>query len=128
MTRIGIVTSSTRPTRIGHHVAQWVATQAPEGVEVEPIDLRDLALPLLDEPEMPSSGHYAHEHTKRWAALVDGVDAVVFVMPEYNRGYNAALKNAIDYLFAEWDAKPIALVGYGFGGGQRATTALTQLL
>jgi NAD(P)H-dependent FMN reductase len=61
MTRIGIVTSSTRPTRIGHHVAQWVASQAPDGVEVEPIDLRDLALPLLDEPEMPSSGQYAHE-------------------------------------------------------------------
>ena len=111
MTRIGIVTSSTRPTRIGHHVAQWVASQAPDGVEVEPIDLRDLALPLLDEPEMPSSGQYAHEHTKRWAALVDGVDAVVFVMPEYNRGYNAALKNAIDYLYAQWQGKPVACVG-----------------
>jgi len=128
MTRIGIVTSSTRPTRIGHHVAQWVATQAPEGVEVEPIDLRDLALPLLDEPEMPSSGKYAHEHTKRWAALVDGVDAVVFVMPEYNRGYNAALKNAIDYLYAQWQGKPVACVGYGWGGAEYARAALRQTL
>ena len=127
MTRIGIVTSSTRPTRIGHHVAQWVATQAPEGVEVEPIDLRDLALPLLDEPEMPSSGQYAHEHTKRWAALV-GVDAVVFVMPEYNRGYNAALKNAIDYLYAQWQGKPVACVGYGWGGAEYARAALRQTL
>lgn len=112
MTRIGIVTSSTRPTRIGRRVALG-GHRGAEGVEVEPIDLRDLALPLLDEPEMPSSGQCAHEHTKRWAALVDGVDAVVFVMPEYNRGYNAALKNAIDYLYAQWQGKPVACVGYG---------------
>ena len=77
---------------------------------------------------MPSTGVYTHEHTRRWAALVNGVDAVVFVMPEYNRGYNAALKNAIDYLYAEWKGKPVACVGYGWSGAQYARSALRQTL
>ncbi|WP_377640163.1 NADPH-dependent FMN reductase [Oryzobacter terrae] len=126
--RIGIVTASTRPNRIGHHVAAWVTGLAPEDVELVPVDLRELALPLLDEPDMPSEGHYAHEHTRRWAALVQSLDAVVLVMPEYNRGYNAALKNAIDYLYAEWDGLPVACVGYGWAGAQYARSALRQTL
>ncbi len=128
MTRIGVVTASTRPKRIGHHIADWVAGLAPEDVEVVPVDLRELALPLLDEPEMPSEGDYAHEHTRRWAAIVDSLDAVVLVMPEYNRGYNAALKNAIDYLYAEWRGMPVACVGYGWSGAHFARTALRQTL
>ncbi len=128
MTRIGIVTASTRPRRIGHHIAAWVRDLAPAEVELVDVDLRELALPLLDEPEMPSDGNYAHEHTRRWAALVEGLDAVVLVMPEYNRGYNAALKNAIDYLYAEWDGMPVACVGYGWSGAQYARSALRQTL
>jgi NAD(P)H-dependent FMN reductase len=128
MTRIGIVTASTRPRRIGHHIAAWVRDLAPAQVELVDVDLRELALPLLDEPEMPSDGHYAHEHTRRWAALVESLDAVVLVMPEYNRGYNAALKNAIDYLYAEWDGMPVACVGYGWSGAQYARSALRQTL
>ena len=128
MTRIGIVTASTRPRRIGHHVAAWVRDLAPDDVELVEVDLRELALPLLDEPEMPSDGHYVHEHTRRWAAIVEGLDAVVLVMPEYNRGYNAALKNAIDYLYAEWDGMPVACVGYGWSGAQYARSALRQTL
>ena len=128
MTRIGIVTASTRPRRIGHHVAAWVRDLAPDDVELVDVDLRELALPLLDEPEMPSDGHYVHEHTRRWAALVESLDAVVLVMPEYNRGYNAALKNAIDYLYAEWDGMPVACVGYGWSGAQYARSALRQTL
>lgn len=128
MTRIGIVTASTRPRRIGHHVSAWVSALAPVGVEVVDVDLRELDLPLLDEPEMPSDGHYVHEHTRRWAAIVDSLDAVVLVMPEYNRGYNAALKNAIDYLYAEWDRMPVACVGYGWSGAQFARSALRQTL
>lgn len=126
--RIGIVTASTRPNRIGHHVTAWVTGLAPEDVELVPVDLRELALPLLDEPEMPSEGHYVHEHTRRWAALVESLDAVVLVMPEYNRGYNAALKNAIDYLYAEWEGMPVACVGYGWSGAQYARSALRQTL
>ena len=126
--RIGIVTASTRPTRIGHHVAAWVTGLAPDDVELVPVDLRELALPLLDEPEMPSEGRYTHEHTRRWAAVVESLDAVVLVMPEYNRGYNAALKNAIDYLYAEWEGMPVACVGYGWSGAQYARSALRQTL
>lgn len=128
MTRIGIVTASTRPHRIGHHVAAWVRSLAPDDVEPVDVDLRELALPLLDEPRMPSQGDYAHEHTRRWAALVDSLDAVVLVMPEYNRGYNAALKNAIDYLYAEWAGMPVACVGYGWSGARYARSALRQTL
>ncbi|GAA4400179.1 NAD(P)H-dependent oxidoreductase [Fodinibacter luteus] len=128
MTRIGIVTASTRPSRIGHHVAAWVLDLAPEGVEPVGIDLRELALPFLDEPELPSDGRYAHEHTRRWSETVTGLDAVVLVMPEYNRGYNAALKNAIDYLYAEWDGMPVACVGYGWSGARYARSALRQTL
>ena len=128
MTRIGIVTASTRPRRIGHHVAAWVRGLGPDDVELVDVDLRELALPLLDEPEMPSDGHYVHEHTRRWAAVVEGLDAMVLVMPEYNRGYNAALKNAIDYLYAEWDGMPVACVGYGWSGARYARSALRQTL
>jgi len=128
MTRIGIVTASTRPHRIGHHVAAWVRDLAPADVELVDVDLRELALPLLDEPGMPSEGHYVHEHTRRWAALVEGLDAVVLVMPEYNRGYSAGLKNAIDYLYAEWDGMPVACVGYGWSGAYHARSALRQTL
>ena len=103
-------------------------TWLPTEVELVDVDLRELALPLLDEPEMPSDGNYAHEHTRRWAALVESLDAVVLVMPEYNRGYNAALKNAIDYLYAEWDGMPVACVGYGWSGAQYARSALRQTL
>ena len=77
---------------------------------------------------MPSDGHYVHEHTRNWAAIVEGLDAVVFVMPEYNRGYSAGLKNAIDYLYAEWAGKPVACVGYGWSGAQYARAALRQTL
>ena len=128
MTRIGIVTASTRPHRIGHHVAAWVRDLAPRGVELVDVDLRELALPLLDEPEMPSEGHYVHEHTRQWAAVVEGLDAMALVMPEYNRGYNAALKNAIDYLYAEWEGMPVACVGYGWSGASYARSALRQTL
>jgi len=128
MTRIGIVTASTRPRRIGHHVATWVSGLAPEDAQLVDVDLRELDLPLLDEPEMPSDGHYVHEHTLRWAAIVEGLDAVVLVMPEYNRGYNASLKNAIDYLYAEWAGMPVACVGYGWSGAQYARAALRQTL
>lgn len=128
MTRIGIVTASTRPRRIGHHVAAWVRALAPGGVELVDVDLRELDLPLLDEPEMPSDGNYVHEHTRRWAAVVEGLDAVVLVMPEYNRGYSAGLKNAIDYLYTEWAGMPVACVGYGWSGAQYARAALRQTL
>ena len=119
--------SSTRPGRIGPKVAEWVAAQAPAADwEVELVDLS--TLPFLDEEDMPKNGNYAKPHTKAWASTVFESDAIVVVTPQYNRSFPAPIKNAIDYLFAEWDAKPIALVGYGWSGATDATADLTKVL
>jgi NAD(P)H-dependent FMN reductase len=129
--RLLLVTVSTRPTRKGPAVAAWFEQQARAHgkFDVEPIDLADLNLPLLDEPEHPRLRKYQHEHTKRWSALVDAADAFVFVMPEYNHSPAPALTNALDYLVQEWAYKPAAIVSYGgVSGGLRATQALKPTL
>ncbi len=127
MKQLRIVVSSTRPGRIGPKVADWVASQAPSNDwEVEVIDLS--TLPFLDEEDMPKNGNYAKPHTKAWASTVFESDAIVVVTPQYNRSFPAPIKNAIDYLFAEWDAKPVALVGYGWTGATDATADLTKVL
>lgn len=127
MKQLRIVVSSTRPGRIGPKVAQWVAEQAStEEWEVELLDLS--SLPFFDEEDMPRNGNYAKPHTKEWASQVFGSDALVVVTPQYNRSFPAPIKNAIDYLFAEWDAKPVALVGYGWTGASDATADLAKVL
>ncbi|WP_406829355.1 NAD(P)H-dependent oxidoreductase [Pedococcus sp. KACC 23699] len=130
--RVSVVIASTRPTRIGHHVADWVLgaieTHADLDVAVTVHDLRAIGLPFLDEPGQPADGHYVHDHTRRWSAAMWATDALVLVMPEYNRGYNAALKNAIDYLYAEWEGLPVGCVGYGWHGASYARSALRQTL
>ena len=127
MKQLRIVVSSTRPGRIGPKVAEWVAAQAPSSEwEVELLDLS--SLPFFDEEDMPRNGNYAKPHTKDWASKVFESDAIVIVTPQYNRSFPAPIKNAIDYLFAEWDAKPIALVGYGWSGASDATADLTKVL
>ncbi|MEW1954428.1 NAD(P)H-dependent oxidoreductase [Terrabacter sp. NPDC080008] len=127
MKQLRIVVSSTRPGRIGPKVAQWVAAQAPaDEWEVELLDLS--SLPFFDEEDMPRNGNYAKPHTKDWASKVFESDAIVVVTPQYNRSFPAPIKNAIDYLFAEWDAKPVALVGYGWTGASDATADLTKVL
>ncbi len=124
-----ILIASTRPGRLGPTVAEWVLKQVPDsGFEVEVLDLADFALPFLDEPREPSEGGYAHEHTRRWSAAIRDAEALLVVMPEYNRGYNAALKNAIDFLYAEWEGLPVACVGYGWYGARYAKAALRQTL
>jgi NAD(P)H-dependent FMN reductase len=128
MARLSVVIASTRPTRIGHHVAAWVLGRVPDHFDVTVHDLRELALPFLDEPGQPADGNYAHEHTRRWSAAMLATDALLIVMPEYNRGYNAALKNAIDFLYAEWEGLPVACVGYGWRGAHFAKSALRQTL
>jgi NAD(P)H-dependent FMN reductase len=126
MLRIGIILGSTRPGRIGEAVAKWVYEQASkrDDAEYEYVDLIDYNLPLLDEPIPPSRGKYSKEHTKRWAAKIASFDAFVFVTAEYNHGIPAALKNAIDFLFAEWNNKAAGFVGYGSAYGARAVEAL----
>ena len=127
MKQLRIVVSSTRPGRIGPKVAEWVAAQAPSSEwEVELLDLS--SLPFFDEEDMPRNGNYAKPHTKDWASRVFESDAIVVVTPQYNSSFPAPIKNAVDYLFAEWDAKPIALVGYGWTGASEATADLTKVL
>jgi NAD(P)H-dependent FMN reductase len=128
MPRLSVVIASTRPPRIGHLVARWVLEQVPAAFAVTVHDLREIGLPFLDEPGQPADGDYAHEHTRRWSAAMQATDALVLVMPEYNRGYNAALKNAIDFLYAEWEGLPVGCVGYGWHGASYAKSALRQTL
>lgn len=129
--RLGVITASTRPGRIGRAFAQWFIGVAEQhgGFEVVDIDLAEVNLPFHDEPHHPKLGQYVHDHTKRWSELIAGLDAVVFVTPEYNYGYSAPLKNAIDYLNAEWRDKAVGFVSYGgIGAGTRATQQLKQVV
>src|SRR3954468_9398451 len=119
MIKIAIIIGSTRPNRNGEAVAKWVheVAQKRTDAEFELVDIKDFNLPLLDEPIPPSMGLYTKEHTKTWAAKIDSFDAFVFVTPEYNHGTSGALKNAIDYLYKEWNNKSAGFVAYGSAGG-----------
>jgi NAD(P)H-dependent FMN reductase len=130
MLKVGIITGSTRPNRQSPDVAKWALEVARKrsDAEYELIDIKDFELPLLDEPMPPSMGRYQQPHTKRWAAKIASLDAFVFVSPEYNHGIPAALKNAIDFLFAEWKDKAAGFVSYGAAGGARAVEQLRLVL
>lgn len=119
---VAIVSGSTRPGRKSEAVSNWVHGIAAgrDDATFEIVDLCDHDLPLLDEPVPPMAGRYANPHTQKWAATITGYDAFVFVTPEYNHSTSAALKNALDYLFAEWNDKAAGFVGYGVQGGIRA--------
>jgi NAD(P)H-dependent FMN reductase len=126
MTRIGIILGSTRPNRNGEQVAKWVYDIASRrsDAEFELVDLRDYPLPHLDEPLPPSMGQYQNEHTKAWAGKITSFDGFVIVTPEYNHSTSGVLKNAIDYLYAEWSNKAVGFVSYGGVGGARAAEHL----
>jgi NAD(P)H-dependent FMN reductase len=130
MLRIGIILGSTRPGRNGEAVATWVHQLADKrtDAEFELVDIAEFDLPLLDEPIPPAQGRYGHEHTKRWAARIASFDAYVFVTPEYNHSTSGALKNAIDYLYREWNNKAAGFVGYGSAGGTRAVEHLRLIM
>jgi NAD(P)H-dependent FMN reductase len=126
-----IVTCSTRPGRLGPAVAAWFAEFAREDGRffIEPVDLAEVNLPLLDEPHHPVLANYEHEHTKAWSETVSRADAFVFVMPEYNYSFTGATKNALDFLHNEWKFKPIGFVSYGgVAAGTRAVQALKQVV
>jgi NAD(P)H-dependent FMN reductase len=126
-----VVIASTRPGRIGPAIADWFVDEASThgGFEVEVADLAELDLPIFDEPAHPATGRYEHEHTTRWSALAANADAFAFVMPEYNHSFNAALKNALDYLNREWAYKPVGFVSYGgVSGGLRAVQAIKPVV
>ncbi|MGE0081206.1 MAG: NADPH-dependent FMN reductase [Thiohalomonadaceae bacterium] len=130
MIKVAVILGSTRPGRLGESVAKWVFDLARQrtDAEFEYIDIKDFNLPLLDEPVPPSLGRYSKEHTRRWAATVARFDAFLFVTAEYNHNIPAALKNAIDYLYAEWNNKAAGFVSYGSAGGVRSVEALRLVM
>ena len=129
--RLMVVIASTRPGRVGLPVAEWFAdrARAESAFELDVADLAELDLPMMDEPNHPRFGKYEHQHTRDWSARVDAADAFAFVMPEYNYGLTAPLKNAIDYLNQEWHYKPIGFVSYGgVSAGTRAVQMAKQVV
>lgn len=123
--KIGIILGSTRPARISSALGDWIAkTLTRDELEVDIIDLADIGLPFLDEPEIPSLHHYRRESTLRWSAVVAGYDGFVLLSPQYNWGYPGVLKNALDTLYDEWRGKPVGVVTYGGHGGFQAALAL----
>ena len=131
MAVLTIVIASTRPGRTGLPIGQWFIARAEAhgGFEIRVVDLADLALPFLDEPNHPRFRKYTKQHTKDWSATVDASDAFVFVTPEYNFGYPATLKNAIDFLHQEWQYKPVGFVSYGgVAAGTRSVQQMKQVV
>ncbi|MBX6384891.1 MAG: NAD(P)H-dependent oxidoreductase [Microbispora sp.] len=126
-----IVIASTRPGRVGLPVAEWFRdrAEAHDAFDVEVVDLAEVNLPFMNEPHHPRLRQYVHQHTKEWSATVERGDAFVFVTPEYNYGFNAVLKNALDYLHHEWQYKPVGFVSYGgVSAGTRAVQMLKQVV
>jgi NAD(P)H-dependent FMN reductase len=130
MTRVAIIVGSTRPGRKALAVAEWVHGIAKKRTDAtfEVVDIQTFNLPLHDEPVPPAMGKYEKPHTKAWAAAIAPFDAFVFVTPEYNHGPSGALKNALDFLYAEWINKAAGFVSYGSAGGTRAVEQLRQIV
>jgi NAD(P)H-dependent FMN reductase len=129
--KVAVIAGSTRPNRVCKDVAEWVIEvtgNATADVDVELLDIADFDLPMLDEPVPAArSDAYEHGHTKRWSEAVRSFDAYVFVTPEYNHSLPGALKNAIDFLYKEWNDKAAGFVTYGLHGGVRAAEHLRQI-
>ena len=128
--RVAVVIGSTRPGRICPGIAEWVRDVAQEhsSLQYELLDLAEVNLPFLDEPLMAALGQYEHEHTRAWSRMVSSYGGFVFVFPQYNWGYPAPLKNALDFLYAEWDGKPVSYVTYGTRGGNRGARQIREVL
>jgi NAD(P)H-dependent FMN reductase len=125
-----VILGSVREGRRSEPVARWVCekAQAYEGVAVELIDLKAWSLPIFDLAKFPSEGNYEDPLQQRWAASVAKADGFIFVTPEYNHGYTPALKNALDYLYAEWNRKPASFVSFGNAEGARGIEQLKLVL
>jgi NAD(P)H-dependent FMN reductase len=130
MLKIAIIVGSTRPGRKAEAVARWVHSIAAKrnDAQYEVVDVADFGLPLLDEPVPPSMNKYSKPHTQAWSARIAPFDGFVFVTPEYNHGTSGALKNAIDYLYVEWNNKAAGFVAYGSAGGTRAVEQLRLVM
>ncbi len=131
MNNIKIITSTTREGRKGIAIADWITDLARKNdrYNIELLDLAKINLPFMDEPNHPRLKQYQHAHTKKWSETINAADAFVIVLAEYNFGFPAPIKNAIDYLYNEWMNKPVAFVSYGgVSGGLRATQMLKQVV
>ncbi|KAH7336444.1 putative NADPH-dependent FMN reductase [Rhexocercosporidium sp. MPI-PUGE-AT-0058] len=134
--KIGIILGSTRSPRvcpqIGTFITNTLTPLVPSGMEFSLIDISTNPLPLYDEPGIPSliteASGYKHAHTQAWSLLISSHSAFIFLTPQYNWGYPASLKNAIDYLYFEWRDKPTMIVSYGGHGGGKAASQLRQVL
>lgn len=129
--KIKVITSTTREGRIGIHIAKWVTDFAKtrDHFDVELLDIAEINLPLMDEPNHPRFQNYTHEHTKAWSEKIEDGDAYIIVLGEYNYGFPAPIKNALDYLFNEWKYKPVSFVSYGgISAGLRSTQMLKQVV
>ncbi|KAG2200054.1 hypothetical protein INT47_007699 [Mucor saturninus] len=129
MKHIGVIIGSTRPNRVGPTITKWLLQSITprHNISFEIIDLKAWNLPLLDEPEMPAKGIYANEKTKQWSEEIKSKDGFIFVTPQYNLGYPASLKNAVDYLFKEWNEKPAIIASYAYRGGGKAADQFRQV-
>ncbi len=130
MTKVGIIVGTTRPGRTSEAVARWVYGRASArgDADYQIVDIAEFGLPLLDEPIPPSLGQYTHDHTKRWAADIATYDAFIFVTAEYNHSIPGALKNAIDFIYAEWNNKAAGFVSYGSALGTRSVEHLRGVM
>lgn len=127
---VAIIIGSVRPVRIGPQVAEWIKARADvqHAIETEIVDLASWTLPMDDEPGLPIEGIYIQPHTKAWSAKIADCSGFIFVTPQYNWGYPAPLKNALDHLFREWSEKPALIVSYGYHGGQKSAAQLAPVL
>jgi NAD(P)H-dependent FMN reductase len=129
---IAVIIGSTREGRFSDKAAGWIAHELGKvpDVDVRLVDLRDHPLPFFDSPAAPMrlGGKYPHAAVQEFAAVIAKADAFVMVAPEYNHGYTAVLKNAIDWLYGEWISKPVGFVSYGNAGGARAVEQLRQVV
>lgn len=131
MIKLKIILCSTRPGRKGPLVLDWLLklARADKKFRTQVIDLKEENLPFHNEPELPALHHYKYKRTRQWSRKIAAADAFIFVTPEYNHGYSAPLKNALDFLFREWNYKPAAFVSYGgIAGGTRAVQMLVQVV
>lgn len=131
MNNLKVITSTTREGRKGIAVANWITGLAQQSntFQVELLDLAEINLPFMDEPNHPRMQKYLHGHTQKWSEAIQAADAFIIVLAEYNFGFPAPIKNAIDYLFNEWKYKPVAFVSYGgVSGGLRSAQMLKQVV
>jgi NAD(P)H-dependent FMN reductase len=129
MKTIGLIIGTNRPNRIGEKIADWFVNNFDSSeISLEILDLKEENLPFLDEPEIPAKHQYTKDHTNAWSEKISKLDGVIILYPQYNWGYPAVLKNALDYLYDEWKGLPVSTVVYGNHGGFQAQIALNLVL